>query len=76
MAIPLDKNVIFEKMVEILDKKCWKYNREMLVNYVAMKIPATKLVKGIYGGKDTHRSSISEKTLKYWCECYLAKYNT
>lgn len=73
MTYSLDEKIILDAMVDELDRQFKRFNREILIQYIAMKVPLTK--KGINPVRAPQtKTTITHDTLKYWVKCFLVKY--
>jgi hypothetical protein len=73
MTYPLDEKIILDAMVEELDRQFKRFNKDILIQYISMKVPLTR--KGINPvARPQAKTTITKDTLKYWVKCFLAKY--
>ncbi len=77
-TIDLAVEPIFDKMVEILDKKSARYNREFLKQYIEMKVATQKTVdknpRATLKRRTNDKSKLKIDTVKNWVDIFLFRY--
>jgi hypothetical protein len=71
--VPLVKELVFAAMVEYIESKSIRFNRDMLDQYLNMRIPLIKQGIGFHsysGPKET----MTRDTLRRWCLAFIQKY--
>lgn len=74
-VILLTKDAVFKAMKEYLESKDVRFNKDMLDQYVNMRLPIIKSGARVYGMPPAPpRATMNHDTLRQWCKSFKNKY--
>lgn len=73
--VPLTVDDIYNAMRKYMEAKTFRYNDEMMRQYVTMRLPAVKGAKRRKLSRYKSTDTITSTTVKDWCHAFLDLYN-